>query len=88
MGAQRALGFASGAAGIVEAGDVVGAGERARCRMAGGLDRSLQVDAVIGGTECENGFEARGFGREIAAAIAKAHGVDHQHLGLGILKLE
>ena len=86
--AQRALGFAGRAAGVVQRGDIVGPGEAARRGAAGGLDRLQQVDAVIGRPERENGFQARGARREFAAAIAEGDAVDHQHLRFGIFQLK
>ena len=46
MVTHRALGFAGRAAGVIERCDIVGAGERARRRVARGLDRLQQIDAV------------------------------------------
>ena len=86
--AQRALGFAGRAAGVIERGDIVRAGEIARRGAAGRLDRLQQIGAVIGGAEREDGFQARCPGGEFAAAIAERHAVDHQHLRFGIFQLE
>ena len=69
--AQRALGFAGGAAGIIEPGDIVEAGEAARRGAAGRLDRLQEIGAIIGRAEREDGFQIRGLGSELAAAIAE-----------------
>ena len=86
--AQRALGFAGRAAGVVQRGDIVRAGEAARGGAAGRLDRLQQVGAVIGRAEREDGFQARCPGGEFAAAIAERDAVDHQHLRFGIFQLK
>ena len=86
--AQRALGFAGRAAGVVQRGDIVRAGEIARGGAACALDRLQQIGAVIGRAEREDGFQARCPGGEFAAAVAERHAVDHQHLRFGILQLE
>ena len=86
--AQRALGFAGGAAGVVQRREIVGPGEAARGGAAGGFDGLQEVDAVAGGPEREHRLEALGPGGELAAAVAERRGIDHQHLGFGILELE
>ena len=86
--AQRALGFAGRAAGVIERREIVGAGKTARRRTARGLDRGEQIDAVIGRPEREHGLQAGGSACEFAAAIAKTRAVDHQQLGFGILDLK
>ena len=88
MMAQRALGLAGGAAGIVQRGDVVRAGEAAWRGGPGGLDRLQQIDAVTGRTQGENGSDAGCPCRQLAAAIPERVGIDHQQLRLGILELE
>ena len=86
--AHGALGFAGRAAGVVQRGDVVWPGERARGGAAGGLDRREQVRAVRGRAEREHGLQAGGSGGELAAAVAEGDAVDDQHLRFGILELE
>ena len=86
--AQRALGFAGRAAGVVQRGDIVRAGEIACGGAACALDRLQQVGAVIGRAEREDGFQARCPGGEFAAAVAERDAVDHQHLRFGIFQLE
>ncbi|MHC2709253.1 hypothetical protein ACVIQS_002114 [Bradyrhizobium diazoefficiens] len=44
--AQRALGFAGRAAGVVQRGEIVRAGEAMSAGMASDLDRLQQVDAI------------------------------------------
>ncbi|WGS20017.1 hypothetical protein MTX22_37915 [Bradyrhizobium sp. ISRA463] len=58
MMAQRALGFACCAAGVVQRRDVVGISEIARACAAGRLDRPQQVRAVARRAEREHGLEA------------------------------
>ena len=86
--AQRALGFAGRATGVVQRGDIVRTGEAAGGGAAGRFDRLQEIDAVIGRTEREDGFQTRGPRGEFAAAIAERHAVDHQHLRFGIFQLK
>jgi hypothetical protein len=44
--AQRALGFAGRAAGVIERRQIIGAGKTARRGTAGSLDGGEQIDAV------------------------------------------
>src|SRR5215470_10005084 len=70
VGAQRALGFARGAAGVVQCGHVAGAGKIFCGRASVCFDRGEQVDAVGRGSEREHGLHAVRTAREIAAAVA------------------
>jgi hypothetical protein len=88
MVAQRAFGFAGGAAGVIQRRDIVGAGETVRAGGARVIDRGKQVDAVIGRAKREDGFQAVRPGCEVAPAIAERIGVNHQHLCFGILDLK
>lgn len=56
--------------------------------MALDLDRLQEVDAIVGDSHGEDSLEPARTRGELAAAIAEGGGIDHQHLGLGILELE
>jgi len=86
--AQCALGFAGGAAGVVQGREIVGARKIARAGVAGLLDHGQEIGAVGRGPQGEDGLEDLRSCRKIAAAIAEGGRIDHQHLGLGILELE
>jgi len=66
---QRALGFTGRAAGVVQRGDIVGAGKAARRGAACRFDRLQEIGAVVGRAECEDGLQTRGFGGEFAATV-------------------
>ena len=57
MVAQRALGFAGRAAGVVQRGEIVGAGEAQRAGVAFDLDRLQEVDAIVGRPHGEDRLE-------------------------------
>jgi hypothetical protein len=88
MLAQRALGFAGGATGVVQRRDVVDTGEAARRDRAHRNHRGQKIDAVAGGAECEQAAQIGGPGGKLAAAIAERIGIDHQHPRFGILDLK
>src|SRR6266566_3448718 len=81
VGAQSALGFSGGAAGVVQRRDVVGDGKAARCRAAGLADRGQKIGAIAGAAEREHGLQAGRLetgrletgrlGRDVAAAIVE-----------------
>src|SRR4029079_19796886 len=85
---QRALGFAGRAAGVVERGDIVGAGEAARRGAACRFDRLQEIRAVVGTAEGEDGLQPRGFGGEFAATVTEGDAVDDKHLRFGIFQLK
>ncbi len=88
MIAQRAFGFSGGAARVIQRRDIVGTGKTMRAGSARVIDRGKQIDAVIGGAEREDGFQAGRPGCEVAPAIAERIGVNDQHLRFGILNLK
>ena len=85
--AERALGFAGRAAGVVERGDGVGVGEIARRHGAGRLRRCEQVAAVVGVLEREDRPQARRARGQLGAARPEGARVDDEGVGFGILDL-
>ena len=87
MVAQRALGFAGRAAGVVEDGDGVGVGEVAHGDGAGGFRRREQVAAIIGVFEREHRPQSRRARGKLGAARPEHARVDDECVSFGILDL-
>ena len=87
MAAERPLGFAGRAASVKQRRDVVRSGEIPRRGAPDSLHGREQIDAIFGAAQREDLAQPCRSRRQLAAALEKGVGVDHQDLSFAIFDL-